>query len=349
MSRPPYALVADVHCHNWSQFSQVNADGINTRLAVILSELKRAARAVKAAGGDLLVVAGDLFHVRGKIEPSVFNPTFDTFREIAEMGVAVIIEPGNHDLEGKHSDKLGNAMQQLQMIDGVSVVTEPTGDGECFLIPWIEDLDELRSVMSTYADSDRDLIIHAPLNGVIKGLPDHGLEPDELARLGYRRVFVGHYHNHKEFVGGVYSIGATTHQTWSDPGTRAGFLLVYEDRVEFNESQAPSFVNIDDPGEIDAVSVAHNYARLRLKDADQQTLEAAKKELEACGALDWVDHSSKKRESVRTNNAGTNNVTLEVSVVNFVGKHLQAGKLSKKRIAVDALEVLREARTVGAE
>lgn len=344
----PYALVADVHAHNWSQFSQVGPDGVNSRLASILSELKRSAAAVLAAGGDTLVVAGDLFHVRGSIAPTVFNPTADCFREIAAMGVTIIIIPGNHDLEGKYADQLGNAMQQLEMIEGVEVVVEPTGMEDIFLVPWIEDLDELRTVMEKYADSDRDLIIHAPLNGVIKGLPDHGLDPVELAQLGYRRVFSGHYHNHKEFIGGVFSIGATTHQTWSDPGTAAGFLLVYPDRVEHHASQAPSFVNIDAPSEIDPFTVGGNFVRLRLKDVEPEALAAVKKELADAGALNWVDHCTKKREVTRGVSTGKS-LTLEVSIANFVAKHQDTGTLSKKRIAVGALDVLREARTVGAE
>jgi DNA repair exonuclease SbcCD nuclease subunit len=344
----PYALVADVHAHNWSQFSQVNSDGLNSRLASILSELERAARALKAAGGDTLVVAGDLFHVRGSIAPSVFNPTFECFKRIVAMGIRVEIIPGNHDLEGKYADELGNAMQQLALIDGVTVMIQTEVRSDTVMVPWIEDLDELRQVMALHAHHEKDLILHAPLNGVIKGLPDHGLDPVELAALGYRRVFSGHYHNHKEFYGGVYSIGATTHQTWSDPGTKAGFLLVYPDRVEFNESQAPAFVNIDAPSEINPVSCDGNFIRLRLKDVEPEDLRQIKVELEAAGALNWVDHCTKKREVTR-GASSMKNVTLEVSVANYVAKHLDCGKLSKKRVAIDALEILREARTVGAE
>ena len=346
----PYVVVSDIHCHSWSQFSKTNADGVNSRLAVILEELLRAAETVKAAGGTMMRVAGDLFHVRGKIEPTVFNPTFDTFRKISDMGITVELIPGNHDLESYHAVRLGNAMQQLEQIAGVTVIVEPEARDETVMVPWIDDLGELRRVCKKLANKDLDLIIHAPLNGVIKGLPDLGLDPDDLASWGYDRVFVGHYHNHKEFAAGkVYSIGATTHQTWSDPGTAAGFLMVYKDRIEFHESEAPEFVNIDDEADINPLSVGGNYVRLRLQDMEEKALNRAKKELEKCGAWNWVDHSSKKRDSVRPDGAAVGNVTLEVSIANYVLKHLDAGGLDKRRIATDALEVLRDARTVGAE
>jgi DNA repair exonuclease SbcCD nuclease subunit len=345
----PYALVADVHAHNWSQFSQVTADGVNTRLLAILSELERAAKVLKDAGGSTLRVAGDLFHVRGSIAPSVLNPTFDTFKRIcADMEIDVEIIPGNHDLEGKYSDQLGNAMQQLDMIDGCVVTVEPEITDDAVLLPWIEDLDDLRAVMKKHADPTKDLIIHAPLNGVIKGLPDHGLDPEELAKLGYRRVFCGHYHNHKEFAGGVYSIGATTHQTWSDPGTAAGFLLVYPDRVEHHGTEAPKFVNHDGGDLLDGKEFEGNYVRMRLKDATEDEIAARKKQIEEAGALGVVNHSTKKRDVTR-GVSSAKNVTLEVSVARFVEKHLECGNLSKKRIAVAALDVLTEARTVGTE
>lgn len=353
-----YAVSSDQHAHEWSAFATTNADGVNSRLAIILGEVERAARELLAAGGNTLFLAGDLFHVRGKIDPEVLNPTIDTFKRILGMGVRVHAIAGNHDLKGKHANKLGNAMQSLDELPGFNAITTPTlvklyengqPDTEIMMIPWIEDLDELRSIATNHVMSSRDLIIHAPLNGVIKGLPDHGLDPVEVKAWGYRRVFIGHYHHHQEPQPGVFSIGATTHQTWSDPGTRAGFLLVDDTAVDFRESMAPQFVNIDDVADIDPVTVAGNYVRLRFKDADADTLSAAREALKDAGALAWVDHSSKKREVTRGKSSSTANVTLEVSVASYVANHLDVGKLSKKRVAVDALDVLREARTVGAE
>jgi len=347
----PYAIVSDVHCHNWSQFATTNAVGINSRLQAILNELERAASTLKAAGGRTLVVAGDLFHVRGKIEPSVFNPTFDAFERIADKGLEVLIIPGNHDLEGKHADKLGNAMQQLQQISGMEVVVTPewSSSAQVRLIPWIENLDDLRATMDDFAfdKSTVDLVIHAPLNSVIRGIPDHGLTPEELAALGYRRVFVGHYHNHKEFPGGVYSVGATTHQTWSDPGTAAGFLLVYPDRVEHHPTQAPLFMNVDAPDDV-GKHLKGNYVRLRLMDEEESVIKATKAAIEKIGALGIVDHSSKKRPQVRANGSSKTGLTLEASVASYVGQHLET-KLDKKKIALQALDVLSEARMVGAD
>jgi DNA repair exonuclease SbcCD nuclease subunit len=344
----PYGLSADLHCHNWSQFSRVNTIGVNSRLQTILSELLRMAKAIQAAGGDTIVIAGDLFHVRGAIDPSVFNPTFDMFKHIADKGINVKIIPGNHDLSGLYSDKLGNAMQQLDLIDGIEVIVSTYVDDGLVMIPWIESLDDLRKEIAAHVDPNSDLIIHAPLNGVIKGIPDLGLTPEELAAFGYKRVFVGHYHNHKQFDGEVYSIGASTHQTWSDPGTVAGFLVVDDAKVTHVPSKAPSFINLDDHTQLDR-RVTGNYVRIRYKDALEDQISKLKGVLSANGCLGWVDHSSKQKDSRRGTAAAPANLTLEASVSNYVDVHLQCGQLDKLRIAKDALDTLTEARMAGDE
>ena len=352
----PYVLSSDQHAHNWSQFSQVGADGINTRLAAILAEIERSADTLLKAGGTHMFLGGDLFHVRGRIEPEVLNPTMDLFKRICAKGIKVHAIAGNHDLSGKFSSKLGNAMQALDEIEGFMAITTPTlvkmtengqPTTEVMMIPWIEDLNDLRSVCKSHAGVDRDLIIHAPLNGVIKGLPDHGLDPVEVAAWGYKRVFIGHYHSHQEPVPGVYSIGATAHQTWSDPDTIAGFIVVDETSIQHYETAAPQFVNVDD-GQFDANYVFGNYCRLRLKDADEQTIKDLRVNLIASGALGIVDHSSKKREVRRGAASTSGNVTLEVSVATFVMK-TQDTKLDRRIIAREALDILTEARTVGAD
>ena len=346
----PYLKVADVHAHDWSQFSGVGSDGVNTRLRIILDELKRAAGELQAAGGYIMTIDGDLFHVRGKIAPSVFNPTYDAIREIAETGVRIEIIAGNHDLEGKDATKLGNAMQQLQQIPGVTVHVQPAiVHNNLLMVPWIEDLDRLRTLLRGFATklgakaAQIDVALHAPLNGVIKGIPDACLDPAELAALGFRRVFAGHFHNHVDFGGGVYSVGATTHQTWNDPGTKAGFLLVYEDRVEHHESKAPKFVNWDGDDIVDDDYFEGNYVRLRLQDAEESIIRDMRQAIMDRGALGIVDHSSKKRTVTRSNATAQTGSTLEMSVSSFVGEHLQTS-LDKAKIEQEALAVLGEAK-----
>lgn len=336
----PYLLSSDQHAHNWSQFANVGEDGVNTRLKAILNELTSAHKELKERGGTQSFYGGDLFHVRGRIEPSVFNPVFKAIQQLHEDAVELNSHaiPGNHDLEGKNADELGNAMQALSSIDGFNVYTKPTLVGDVLVAPWFQDLAELRAILKAEADKlkafgcldQTDVIIHAPVNGVIRGIPDHGLEAGELAAYGFRRVFSGHYHDHTVMEGGkVISIGATTHQTWNDPGTKAGFLLVYEDRVEFHKSRAPEFIDLHDHDigdTFDELSdlVAGNYVRFKVDDVTASEVEAHRTALSDAGALGCVILANKKRpDTTRTGTTISSSKTMEASVGEFVANQLK--------------------------
>lgn len=267
-----FGLISDTHNHGWSAFSTVGTDGINSRLKQILDETLRAANTVKDHGGNTLFHGGDLFHVRGSIAPSVLNPTVDTYKYIVDrLKMNVVINAGNHDLEGKDAHRIGSAITALENV-GCKVINAPNyGDFDgMVVIPWIPRIADLKAAIEHVDPRDRagtDLLLHAPIDGVIPGLPDHGLTSEYLAGLGFRRVYAGHYHNYKEMEDGkVISIGNLTPQTWSDVGTRAGFLIVTRnDEVKWHKSHAPGFVEIDSTTDQDEIPliVDGNYVRIK--------------------------------------------------------------------------------------
>lgn len=76
----PYGVISDPHYHRWDAFATTNADGLNSRLEIQLDATKEAAKAMKAAGCKHMLVAGDTFHVRGAISPSVLHFVTETYR-----------------------------------------------------------------------------------------------------------------------------------------------------------------------------------------------------------------------------------------------------------------------------
>lgn len=70
----PYGVISDPHYHKWDSFSTTDADGLNSRLAIQLEATKEAAIAMKKAGCSHMLVAGDTFHVRGTVSPTVYVP-----------------------------------------------------------------------------------------------------------------------------------------------------------------------------------------------------------------------------------------------------------------------------------
>jgi DNA repair exonuclease SbcCD nuclease subunit len=352
----PYLLVSDLHCHAWSAFASRNEDGVNSRLHMILQEFLRAAGELRAAGGRRIVVAGDVFHVRGSIDPEVFNPTFSVFERLADQFEIVLI-PGNHDLKGKEVSALGNAFSTFDALDSCRIAIEPMVTEDLALVPWIQDQAELKKAILALHDDigdDRgrqnryDLILHAPVNEVLTGLPPHGLDPDWLADLGFRRVFSGHYHNRKQIRPNVWSIGATTHQTWSDIGTKAGFMLVYPDKVIERASWAPSFVEITaetDPDEVPLI-VDGNYVRVRTKAAGASDVNKVRDELLGMGALGVVMQVIKEAATARATTPRAGTGTIETSIAEWIKERSDDWAVAEADVLAGALEILSEARAV---
>jgi len=350
----PFGIISDTHNHLWSAFSTTLPNGVNNRLQMILDETTRCAKEVKAAGGDTIYHGGDLFHVRGSIAPSVLNPTMDCYKAIIDGGMRIIINAGNHDLEGREASRVSSAITALEGI-GCTVINEPTHTDDMVVIPWIASLEQFKKTLEEYRDSvtnpaELDLLIHAPVDGVIPGLPDHGISGEYLADLGFRRVFSGHYHHHKEVVfSRVWSIGALTAQTWSDVNAKAGFLIVTDTDVKWRASRVPSFVEIDgttDPAEIPLIAPG-NYVRAKITSAKKSDVEALRAHLTDCGALgvtilEIKDTSIIPRTGGIAIKAGA---TLEQSIGDFiVASTTTADKARLQAMCADILTTVRSAK-----
>lgn len=324
-----YAIVSDIHFHNWSAFSHDLESGMNSRLNFLISEVHKIAARLKAEGGNVIFIAGDVFHVRGSVAPSVLNPVQELFEYLTANGFQVHILAGNHDLEGKHSNRLGSAITALEKVgcvcysDGAPKIAL-TGVN-VGMVPWIENVDELKERIQQMRPKCSDLIIHAPMNNVIKGLPDNGLDPQWLLDQGFRNVFSGHYHNHKDFFGSVFSIGAIAHHTWGDVGSVAGSLLVDSEtgEVQHIPSTCPSFIELTPDMSVEQMKERcfGNYVKARLNTSDQKALQAVREALEDAGALGVVlVPEPKPKTTERQSSAVSKSMTLAESVSAFIDK-----------------------------
>lgn len=355
-----YAVASDIHCHNWSMFSHTNSDGINSRLAATLTELKRAAAGVVLAGGDTLVIAGDIFHTRGSIDPEVLNPVRDAIREILETGVSIYAIPGNHDLKSKDTNELSSAIQNISQstIDGAvfkvfnTVGAQMTSGALLGFVPWrwtqealLEDLAELAKHPLA---AQMDVFIHAGIDGVLSGMPAGGLTDAMLAAFGFRHVFAGHYHNHHDFGNGVVSIGASTHQNWGDVGTRAGFLLVDGDTgaVEFYDTKAPKFTDISSLDDMEMeLECRGNFVRFRGSAMTQDQINELRDQFKAWGALGVSIEVPRAVVAARTTAPATG-LSLEQSVEKFITEADPHPTLPAAVIQKRALEILSASKAI---
>jgi DNA repair exonuclease SbcCD nuclease subunit len=357
-----YVVVSDLHAHKWSTFSTFTANGVNGRLQIILDELKRAGNLAFAKGIKTMVCAGDVMHVRGSIDPEVLNPLQETIREILDSGINIFAIPGNHDLSGKDTTTLGNGiktlaetksaggnfyvMDQAQMfrVDGGVLGFVPYRASRELLL---QDLAKLKGQQ----DSDKaDVFIHAGIDGVLSGMPDHGLTAEMLADYGFRNVFAGDYHNHKELPGNVWSIGATTHQTWGDVGTKAGFLSVDENgKTTFHATHAPRFVDVSGLDESDmALAADGNYVRFAGPEMTSAEIAELRRFLEDSGAQGVIIMAPKKQAAnARTGAAPKGTVTVDQSVAGYIDNATDISTLvDRARLKIECADVLNTARSV---
>jgi DNA repair exonuclease SbcCD nuclease subunit len=284
---------------------------------------------LRKAGGDTIRNAGDTYHQRGNLSPEVLNPVMDAHWAMIDMGFKFDILAGNHDLAGKESTRLGSAITSLEGL-GCRVVNEPLWieGNSALMIPWMSNIQELKNCIEQHAADykcgDVDLIIHAPIDDVIPGLPDHGLTADWLAGLGFKRVFSGHYHNYKDFGNGVYSIGSTSHLTWSDVGSKAGFLIVYEDRVQWFKSHTPEFIDLTedmDPDDVPLI-VSGNYVRAKVTTSKVKEINELREWLEVdCKVAGVFIQTVKEPIRVRTGSVASSvsaGASIEVSIAEYI-------------------------------
>ena len=346
--KPPYLLFSDVHFHNWSAFSVVGEDKINSRLNYQIEELARAYDALRAEGGTLAVCAGDLFHVRGKLAPSVLNPVKRFFGLQEAVDMETVILSGNHDLESEDADELTSSVSTISSTRTVAIneACQVSMDPMIYMIPWRSDLGALREeirVLNETADSDNpyDLIIHAPMSEVLMNIPNVGLNASEFDGMSFKRVFAGHYHNHKRLSDKVYSCGATGHQTWNDPGTQAGWCLVYEDRVDFRASKQPQFVIVPiGTTEEEMIEVDGHFVRADIEDPTPEKIAALREYVLGHGAAGvTIRVLVGKKESTREGGETVSALdSLSDSIIKF------ATEKHSKKVAVECGRILEEAQ-----
>lgn len=356
-----YVLLSDLHCHTWSMFSKTNPDGVNSRLRIILDEMVRAAKTATSHKISKMVIAGDLFHVRGSIDPEVLNPVQDTILQIMDMGIDIYAIPGNHDLKSKDTTELGSAIQTLGLsfsqAGGFMIANEPTAytAPKVAMVPWCSDTDDLLEKIEHLSvqvnhPGEWDLIIHAGIDDVLPGMPAHGLTAAMLSRYGFRNVFAGHYHNRKQVAPGVWSIGALTHQTWSDVDTRAGFIIVEDDgTVREFDTHAPKFIDVSGMNENDALlAAAGNYVRFRGAAITPKDADLLRNAFIAAGSLGVSIQSPRVVSSARSTTAATAGParTVDESVMHYVDKVALDPHLDRDEIKRRASEVLAAVRSV---
>jgi len=199
--------------------------------------------------GDILVHCGDTFDSRQSINLYVMNKGLDIFEELASiMPVYTIV--GNHDIFMKYSNEI-NSMKLFKHLPNIHVYEEPVTlkstetEKTLFFLPWVEDHDELVSIIQNPLNFADVLFCHTDVKGVSFNRHvkiEEGAEAESFS--GYHRVYSGHIHYSQKYKN-VRMLGTPYQLTRSDSGnTKAIWLLDLETDEErcWENTVSPKFL-----------------------------------------------------------------------------------------------------------
>lgn len=343
-------IISDTHLHNWTQFSTIDSKGANSRLEIILNEMRRVTKEAKKFGCNALIHCGDLFHVKGKIDTSVLVPSIDCLKEIREQFDQAFFVTGNHDLAFANGEQYGNSMFISQC--NADVITASYSQHTLGFIPWQRSIEQWKKEFEKLIENPKIQYVftHAPIDGVIKGLPAGGITQEYIESTGFKgKIFAGHYHNHKVVSEQLISVGALCHHTWSDIGSLSGNILLdtATDRWAWLESNTPKFVDLDQTAKDYTVGefaeiCAGNYVRLTT-DEDLKTAKEIHDELiKTLGAENALVNLKAKTAEVKreTTVKDLEHNPLSTSLMSYLDEKLKDSSTEfKEKVKKEAFEI----------
>lgn len=199
------AHVADLHLGR-RQYYRQTPQGINQREADVALAFRRAIDDVIAAGPDVVVVAGDVFHSVRPPNPAILD-AFNQFRRLRQSlpMAPVVIIAGDHDTP--RSVETGTILKLFEAIPGLQVVVHEAKrlafdaqDLSMLCVPWAAFGAENRPALEPDPRAKRNVLV---MHGEMAGLPREydpaaygtpTLEPSELHAERWNYVALGHYH-----------------------------------------------------------------------------------------------------------------------------------------------------------
>lgn len=287
-------LTADLHIHKWREFAQLK-NGVNDRLLDGVGVL----RAINdyALKHDIknVIVAGDLFHKRAVLDVETFNMVFDFFRS---SDVNWWLLRGNHDQANKagtiHSLEPFDVLPKVHVMGRDMAVINNT---VFHFFPYQDDasavMNELKEAQWSAREQTEQVVavMHHGFKGARVGSSleyevREPLDPVDVEKFGFARVFSGHYHTRQHLGANTMYVGAPIEHTRHDRSKRRrGFLTFNTNTMDVRvvPVKAPRFVEVVGHFKagfkapvIDEV-VSGNFVDLVLEEEDQEYVDAVLK------------------------------------------------------------------------
>lgn len=249
------AHIADVHL-GYRAYNRITSQGLNRREADVFQAFRQSLARAAEIGADLVLIAGDLFHV---VRPS--NLTIQqTFREFAafraKSDAPIVIIGGNHD--SPRSADTGCILDLFTNLPGIYVV-----HGRYEQV-YLENLDtfifclchravpEISSLKIEPDPSSKHniLMVHGTVEGVMRsGYDQHEIRRADVISDRWDYIAFGHYHVFEELAPNAYYSGSleyTSTNIWSETVKPKGFVEydLAERKLEFHKIDTRDVIDI---------------------------------------------------------------------------------------------------------
>ena len=241
-------ITADLHIDKHRSFDTIHPDlKRSSRLQDGLASLEWVYMTALDQGCSAVIIAGDLFHTRHKVDVEVYNLVFKALASYSLLEWHIVA--GNHDQYTDHVTSI-EALGYLPHVSVYVTSERVTIDEMTFdMIPYREVpahyLEEIGNL--GVPDTEIYCVTHVSIDGAVVGSFEHRPKADMYVSYYpdyYKHVYAGHYHTHQTIKNFSYT-GSLVHLDRSDVGQDKGVILVDKEGHEFLPYEDyPKFVSV---------------------------------------------------------------------------------------------------------
>lgn len=283
-----------------------------------------------------VIIAGDVFDNRQKLDISVMCAAQEIFNEILSINsnICIFAITGNHDLyrKNKTDEKTLTSLKcichdRFYIIDDVLKCQLNNGQ-QILFVPW-QDTREIETEIVKKTDADI-IIMHTDING---GTYDNGREIVNGVNINVtnaKKIYSGHIHTRQESLKRTY-LGSPYHTNRSDIGNEKGLYILTLLNGKINESfiindYSPKYIKITYNEYINynddelANVIRNNYIDFIIDEDDLNKIKMS----DILNRVETLEYKkfevivNKNTREIKYENASNQNVTIDAHIKNYI-------------------------------
>ena len=286
------AVFSDLHAHTFKDFDSLTDRTGSKRLDNIVATLEYIRDDCYKRDIKHVLFAGDMFHIRSKVNTVVYNAIYDAIKSFKHFGIDIIAIAGNHD-QNDNSDVPEHSLHTFNDLPGVTVYGHMDihflkHEGEhvdIYCVPYSKNAQRTKDWIASQeiltGNSNRICMFHLGIDGGFVGKGNYPMADafkiEDLRPDFFKYIVGGHFHKH-QFLGGhphAFYTGAPIQHSFSDEGEDKGYFIIDTAKrydVQFVPVPNPKFITLDvnDIVNLDMQDVADegNYIRIVAKESE---------------------------------------------------------------------------------